>query len=77
MHALLKRGNHVARFAFAYNDIPATQPAFVPRLLDDDDLTFDPKSLTKKPPKSPDMATISVPNDSEDQPVETGFSLGD
>jgi hypothetical protein len=77
MHALLKLGNHVARFAFAYNDIPATQPAFVPRPLDDDDLTFDPKSLTKKPPKSADMATISVPNDGEDEPVETGFSLGD
>ena len=77
MHALLKLGNHVARFAFAYNDIPATQPAFVPRPLDDDDLTFDPKSLTKKPPKSAGVATISVPNQSEDEPVETGFSLGD
>jgi hypothetical protein len=77
MHALLKLGNHVARFAFAYHDIPATQPAFVPRPLDDDDLTFDPKSLTKKPSKTVGIATIGVPDDNEDEPVETGFSLGD
>ena len=44
-HAFLKHGNHVARFSFAYHDIPATQPAFVPRPLDDDDLAFDPKTL--------------------------------
>jgi hypothetical protein len=77
MHALLKLGNHVARFAFAYHDIPATQPAFVPRPLDDDDLSFDPKSLTKKPSKPAGTATIGGPDDNEDEPVETGFSLGD
>jgi hypothetical protein len=77
MHALLKLGNHVARFAFAYHDIPAAQPAFVPRPLDDDDLTFDPKSLTKKPSKTVGVATIGVPDDNQDEPVETGFSLGD
>jgi hypothetical protein len=77
MHALLKLGNHVARFAFAYHDIPATQQAFVPRPLDDDDLTFDPKSLTKKPSKPAGAATIGATDDNEDEPVETGFSLGD
>src|SRR5579871_2082423 len=51
-HAFLKLGNTVARFSFAYHDIPTTQPAFVSRPLDDDDLTFDPRTLTKKPPKS-------------------------
>ena len=76
-HAFLKLGNHVARFSFAYHDIPAIQPAFVPRPLDDDDLTFDPKTLTKKPPKSADITATTVPGDSEDEPVETGFSLGD
>lgn len=76
-HAFLKLGNHVARFSFAYHDIPATQPAFVPRPLDDDDLTFDPKTLTKKPPQSADITATTVPDDNEDEPVETGFSLGD
>jgi len=42
-HAYLKLGNYVACFSFAYHDIPATQPAFVPRPLDDDELGFDPK----------------------------------
>jgi hypothetical protein len=72
-HAFLKLGNHVARFSFEYRNIPATQPAFVPRPLEDDDLTFEPKTLTKKPPKSADIATPSV----DDEPIESGFSLGD
>jgi hypothetical protein len=76
-HAFLKLGNHVARFSFEYRNVPATQPAFVPRPLEDDDLTFEPKTLTKKPPKSADVATSSVDDDGEDEPIETGFSLGD
>jgi len=47
-HAFLKLGNHVARFSFAFSDIPATEPAFIPRTLEDDDLDFDPKTLHKK-----------------------------
>jgi hypothetical protein len=69
-HAFLKLGNTVARFSFAYHDIPATQPAFVPRPLDDDDLTFDPKTLAKKP-SQPDAIEEAV------ESVQTGFSLGD
>jgi hypothetical protein len=76
-HAFLKLGNHVARFSFEYRNIPATQPAFVPRPLEDDDLTFEPKTLTKKPPKPADAAAPSVDDASEDEPIETGFSLGD
>jgi hypothetical protein len=76
-HAFLKLGNHVARFAFAYHDIPATQPAFLPRPLDDDELAFDPKTLGKKQPKSADLTGVTVHGDGEDEPVETGFSLGD
>jgi hypothetical protein len=76
-HAFLKLGNHVARFSFEYRNIPATQPAFVPRPLEDDDLTFEPRTLTKKPPKSADVATPSVDDGGEDEPIETGFSLGD
>jgi type IV secretory pathway TraG/TraD family ATPase VirD4 len=69
-HAFLKFGNTVANFSFAYQDIPATQPAFIPRTIEDDDLTFDPKTLTKKPPQS-------VPADDSDEAIEAGFSLGD
>jgi hypothetical protein len=76
-HAFLKLGNHVARFSFEYRNIPATQPAFVPRPLEDDDLTFEPKTLTKKPTKSADGATASVDDGADDEPIETGFSLGD
>jgi hypothetical protein len=73
-HAFLKLGNHVARFSFEYWNIPATQPAFVPRPLEDDDLTFEPRTLTKRPPIS---ATASDSDAGEDEPIETGFSLGD
>jgi type IV secretory pathway TraG/TraD family ATPase VirD4 len=69
-HAFLKLGNHVAYFSFAYYDIPATQPAFVPRPLEDDDLGFDPKTLAKKP---------SEPETTEEdaESIQSGFSLGD
>lgn len=76
-HAFLKLGNHVARFAFDYWNIPATQPAFVPRPLEDDDLSFEPITLAKKPPKSAMATDTSLSNGSEDEPIETGFSLGD
>jgi Type IV secretion-system coupling protein DNA-binding domain len=76
-HAFLKLGNAVARFSFAYNDIPATQPAFVPRRLADDDLAFDPKTLAKKPPQSATRPFTGVADESDGESVETGFSLGD
>jgi hypothetical protein len=69
-HAFLKLGNHVARFSFAYNDVPVTQPAFVPRPLENDDLSFDPKTLAKKP-------SDPVPVEDDDESVQAGFSLGD
>ena len=76
-HAFLKLGNHVSRFAFDYWNIPATQPAFVPRPLEDDDLTFEPITLSKKPPKSAPTLAIGEPDTNDDEPIETGFSLGD
>ena len=76
-HAFLKLGNHVARFSFAYSDIPATQPAFVPRPLEDDDLAFDPKTLAKKPLKFAPVFTADGIDEGEDEPLETGYSLGD
>ncbi len=69
-HAFLKHGNHVARFSFAYSDIPAREPAFLPRPVEDDDLVFDPMTLVKKPPQS---ATVEDDDDS----LQPGFSLGD
>jgi hypothetical protein len=69
-HAFLKLGNTVARFSFAYHDIPAIQTAFVPRPLDDDDLTFDPKTLTKKPSQADAIEEAA-------ESVQAGFSLGD
>jgi hypothetical protein len=76
-HAFLKLGNHVARFAFDYWNVSATQPAFVPRPLEDDDLTFEPITLAKRPAKSPATTDASLSHAGEDEPFETGFSLGD
>jgi type IV secretory pathway TraG/TraD family ATPase VirD4 len=70
LHAFLKHGNDVARLSFAYNDIPATQPAFLPRPVEDDNLAFDPKTLAKKAPQS------AVAED-DGESVQAGFSLGD
>ena len=75
-HAFLKLGNHVARFSFAYSDIPATQPAFVPRSLEDDDLFFDPKTLAKKPLKAAPTSTVETGSQDE-QVQQTDLSLGD
>ena len=69
-HAFLKLGNYVAHFSFAYYDIPATQPAFIPRALEDDDLAFDPKTLAKKPPE-PETTEEAA------ETIQSGFSLGD
>lgn len=76
-HAFLKLGNHVSRFAFDYWNIAATHPAFVPRPLEDDDLAFEPITLTKKLPKSATKQAPDPSSDGEDEPIETGFSLGD
>lgn len=69
-HAYLKLGNYVACFSFAYHDIPAIQPAFVPRPLDDDELGFDPKTLAKKTPE-PET------KEGDAESIQNGFSLGD
>ena len=69
-HAFLKLGNWVAHFSFAYYDIPATQAAFIPRALEDDDLAFDPKTLAKKPPE-PETTEEAA------ETIQSGFSLGD
>lgn len=44
-HAYLKLGNHVARFAFDYLDLPTPTPGFIPRGLVDGGMSFDPDTL--------------------------------
>ena len=75
-HAFLKLGNHVARFSFAYTDIPAIHPAFVPRPLEDDDLAFDPKTLQKKPPKSTPIVEEPVEDEDTPEPQRSSYSMG-
>ena len=73
-HAFLKLGNNVARFNFAYTDLPATSAAFVPRAVEDDELTFDP--LTLRPRRVAVVTTAAaeecMPEDAEllDDPEE-------
>ena len=50
-HAFLKLGNRVARFSFAYADIPETTPDFVARRIPDDELSFDPRTLQPTAPR--------------------------
>ena len=47
-HAFLKLGNNVARFHFEYMDLPLTTPGFIPRRDDEDELSFDPKTLAPR-----------------------------
>ena len=70
-------GNHVARFSFAYSDIPVSTPAFVARPIEDDDLGFDPKTLEKKPAKSVPQ-TIEEPVDEklQEERAQSIFSMG-
>ena len=46
-HAFLKLGSSLARFDFDYLDLPNRTPAFIPRKLTNDELSFDPKTLKK------------------------------
>jgi type IV secretory pathway TraG/TraD family ATPase VirD4 len=79
MHAFLKLGNHVARFSFSYCDLPKTQPAFEPRLLEDDELHFDPATLQARTPgaveQEPETATDEVEDDAHAQ-TQGRFTLG-
>ncbi|MGD0445789.1 MAG: type IV secretion system DNA-binding domain-containing protein, partial [Edaphobacter sp.] len=83
MHAFLKLGNHVARFSFSYSDLPKTQPAFEPRTLEDDELSFDPKTLQSRraEPVEQDAEEADIPpeEDAEDDvqaQTQGRFSLG-
>jgi type IV secretory pathway TraG/TraD family ATPase VirD4 len=87
MHAFLKLGNYVARFSFSYSDLPKTQPAFEPRTLEDDELSFDPSTLQtrKQEPIAPvaEAATEAQAHSQDDVKEDAHaqargrFSLGD
>ena len=78
-HAFLKLGNNVARFNFAYTDLPATSAAFVPRAVEDDELTFDPLTLrprrvaiaasTAEDCMPEDAELLSDPEDDEEEKI--------
>jgi type IV secretory pathway TraG/TraD family ATPase VirD4 len=59
-HAFLKLGNNVARFSFAYSDLPTIAADFIPRAIEDDELSFDPKTLAPKPHSSPTRPPIAA-----------------
>jgi type IV secretory pathway TraG/TraD family ATPase VirD4 len=48
-HAYLKLGNNVARFDFAYLDLPTPIPNFIPRRSESSELAFDPDTLQPRP----------------------------
>ncbi len=79
MHAFLKLGNHVARFSFSYCELPKIQPAFEPRMLEDDELRFDPATLQARKPEAvtqeAEAATDEVEDDAHAQ-AQGRFSLG-
>src|ERR1019366_7104980 len=89
-HAFLKLGNNVARFQFDYMDLPLTTPGFIPRLDDEDQLPFDPKTLAPRNCESqapeidleaelPRAATIArrqpEEDDAEDEHLELDESI--
>lgn len=64
-HAFLKIENSVARFQFEYLHVPATSPDFIPRKVQEDELTFDPKTLRSK------VKTQAVAAPAEVEPLPT------
>jgi len=53
-HAYLKLGNHVARFAFDYMDLPTRTPAFILRASPESEMSFNPDTLEPRRPKLPE-----------------------
>jgi len=50
-HAYLKLGNNVTRFSFLYMDMPRHTTDFIPRVNEEDELSYDPDTLAPKKPK--------------------------
>jgi hypothetical protein len=64
-HAYLKLGNNVARFDFAYLDLPTPTPGFIRRKYTDGGMSFDPDTLEPRGP-----AHLSSDEDQEDVEAE-------
>ena len=84
-HAFLKLGNSVARFHFDYMDVPKGAASFIPRQVEDDELGFDPHTLTPygERPQAPEVDLDHDPKphpfgaqveDDADQPTEEELS---
>jgi type IV secretory pathway TraG/TraD family ATPase VirD4 len=69
-HAFLKLGNSVARFHFDYMDVPKAAASFIPREVEDDELGFDPETLTPHG-KRPQAPTVDLDQDPEPAPTRT------
>jgi len=65
LHAVLKHGNHVVRFAFPYPDIPIVQTGLIARSVPNDELNFDPtlsQDTNRNPvPTAPQAAAAPPP----------------
>ena len=61
-HAYLKLGNNVARFSFLYMDMPQHTTDFIPRVNEDDELSYDPETLAPVRPRAPlPAASVALP----------------
>ncbi|MGI4755283.1 MAG: type IV secretion system DNA-binding domain-containing protein [Janthinobacterium lividum] len=74
-HAFLKLGNHVARFAFTYCEMPSIAVDFKPRNVEDDELGFDPLTLEKassatRETSIPLIELVTFPADPEEDPED-------
>ncbi len=75
-HAFLKLGNNVARFSFRYTDVPIVAPDFVPRVVEDDELCFDPRTLLPRDRsavqsvKMNEEDTVAGPADADKQALD-------
>jgi type IV secretory pathway TraG/TraD family ATPase VirD4 len=69
-HAFLKLGNNVARFSFLYSDMPSIAPDFLPRRVEDDELSFDPKTLQprKRRPELHQAKALPASGRASDEP---------
>ena len=59
-HAYLKLGNNVARFSFMYMDMPQHTTDFIPRINEEDELSYDPETLEPKNPR-PEPSASEAP----------------
>jgi hypothetical protein len=86
-HAFLKLGNNVARFSFLYSNMPIIAPDFVPRSIEDDELSFDPMTLTplrktlsaveSRPAKAGSRTNTDAPAKDLEAAVETDAAVSE